>query len=925
MSTGELFTRVHTIVRKRKARESRTLATLSTIQTDLRTLSSSLTTALGAKHTLWTANERRRVGVSSTSTPTTPAQETHAHVATSLSAFGAKQMDLIELVSALLADPGYLEEMLVSRTVPSSLHEDLGDALVLGLCSNGLGPGQDALLVSLIGSVLARQIRMAGSVKAALQARASGIRLLPLYLKGHSTQFASFLAGILRNPLEQLLASGAPDLEINPPLVLANMPETEKQRRYLANVKADSSLKSHPSMRAVLDDRFAILAEFTVAILAGVSSALHLLPPGFSPILAQILEASHEVDDAPGLSVFIVDFLFRRLILPAIITPEPYGILENMLIPHSFRRNLTLLAKAVQGTVSGDPGKLFRDDYAAPLVSILSDISLDPIMDSIRQLADCPTLPPPPQQLPGHPYGYGRSPSVVLSADHIFALIDAANETAETFDARRGLSTSPIARHLKRLCKVPRAPFYADDTTSSSSDNGTSAAQLFAVPLTERAISALWSKAFADPPPDDDDDKEESHHHPWEVKILSKAQYIASLAEEDETESGSEDQALARALDRVEAVMGVLDLDPSLSQASGLCEILYRVRGSVGHVLPRINVMISEALVALGSLGEGNRMAGCTPVLLGILERSETSRRYVHYLEGVADNLEVGLLMLGREFVRVRDYVRMAYNYEQIHAVQRVLNAHTETVESFRTTFTSLIRADERVAAVQKLVSALEADLENTVAWAHPIASSSATLSEASMAPPLFPVHDTRATLELAIMTDVYDTVFFPRTRGWTPDSVPKDVSRSWTRALQDLPPTDEAIQIPSAYLGQVPWVPAQEALGRINKARSPGAKMAVLTTTAGIIMELMASSGSVPGADDFLPVFVYVIIQSDVPWLDLNRSFIDVYRCVGDCSGQDEYWFTQFSSALSYIQKLAHNLGAGSSGGITTDIHASV
>ena len=57
-----------------------------------------------------------------------------------------------------------------------------------------------------------------------------------------------------------------------------------------------------------------------------------------------------------------------------------------------------------------------------------------------------------------------------------------------------------------------------------------------------------------------------------------------------------------------------------------------------------------------------------------------------------------------------------------------------------------------------------------------------------------------------------------------------------------------------------------------------------------------------VAGADDFLPVLIYVVIHANPPQLASNLEYIQRFRMISRMASESAYFFTQLVSALPSI-----------------------
>ncbi|KAL3682685.1 hypothetical protein R1sor_000707 [Riccia sorocarpa] len=119
-----------------------------------------------------------------------------------------------------------------------------------------------------------------------------------------------------------------------------------------------------------------------------------------------------------------------------------------------------------------------------------------------------------------------------------------------------------------------------------------------------------------------------------------------------------------------------------------------------------------------------------------------------------------------------------------------------------------------------------------------------------------------------------------------------------------------EHLDIPKNSQNETSWLLAQKELQRINTYKSPRDKLVCILNCCRVINNLlvkasMASNDSPPGADDFLPVLIYVVIKANPPQLHSNLQYIQRYRHQGRLVSEAAYFFTNLVSAESFIQNL--------------------
>ena len=66
----------------------------------------------------------------------------------------------------------------------------------------------------------------------------------------------------------------------------------------------------------------------------------------------------------------------------------------------------------------------------------------------------------------------------------------------------------------------------------------------------------------------------------------------------------------------------------------------------------------------------------------------------------------------------------------------------------------------------------------------------------------------------------------------------------------------------------------------------------------------ICSSAGSVPAADDFVPVMVFVVIKANPPGLLSTVQYVDSFYS-NRMAGEDQYWWMQFVAAIEFIKTM--------------------
>ena len=90
---------------------------------------------------------------------------------------------------------------------------------------------------------------------------------------------------------------------------------------------------------------------------------------------------------------------------------------------------------------------------------------------------------------------------------------------------------------------------------------------------------------------------------------------------------------------------------------------------------------------------------------------------------------------------------------------------------------------------------------------------------------------------------------------------------------------------------------------------QTPKDKLQCVLRCSTTIMNLlsMANEKSVPAADDFMPVLIFVMIKANVPSLLSTVQYIKSFY-EKRLNGEEQYWWMQFSSAIEFIKTMDYN-----------------
>ncbi|KAF8377002.1 hypothetical protein HHK36_030374 [Tetracentron sinense] len=158
--------------------------------------------------------------------------------------------------------------------------------------------------------------------------------------------------------------------------------------------------------------------------------------------------------------------------------------------------------------------------------------------------------------------------------------------------------------------------------------------------------------------------------------------------------------------------------------------------------------------------------------------------------------------------------------------------------------------------------------------------------------------------LEKYVMTKLYTRLFAS-----LPEDVKCDEQLSEKMALiqQFIRPENLDIKL---FLNETSWLLAQHELQKINMYKAPRDKLVCILSCCKVINNLLlnasiASDENPPGADEFLPVLIYVTIKANPPQLHSNLLYIQRYRHQSRLVSEAAYFFTNMLSAESFISNI--------------------
>ncbi|KAG7332285.1 hypothetical protein KOW79_004119 [Hemibagrus wyckioides] len=279
----------------------------------------------------------------------------------------------------------------------------------------------------------------------------------------------------------------------------------------------------------------------------------------------------------------------------------------------------------------------------------------------------------------------------------------------------------------------------------------------------------------------------------------------------------------------------------------------------------------------------------CRKLLTAIAEDYRKRAPYIAYLTRCRQGLQTSQAHLEKLLQRVLRDKEVANRYFTTVCVRLLLEHMESRMQDFIRAFQGFTAADDKTAAVEDFLRYLYGAMAHDVIWQY---ASEEQLQDAQMA------------IERSVMNRIFKLAFYPNQDG---DILRDQVLQEHINRLSKVVTANhKALQIPEVYLKEAPWPSAQAEIRTISAYKTPRDKVQCILRMCSTIMNLLslANEDAVPGADDFLPVLVFVLIKANPPCLLSTIQYISNFYA-SQLSGEECYWWMQFTAAVEFIKTI--------------------
>ncbi|XP_056397168.1 GTPase-activating protein and VPS9 domain-containing protein 1 isoform X3 [Hyla sarda] len=279
----------------------------------------------------------------------------------------------------------------------------------------------------------------------------------------------------------------------------------------------------------------------------------------------------------------------------------------------------------------------------------------------------------------------------------------------------------------------------------------------------------------------------------------------------------------------------------------------------------------------------------CSKILASIAEDYRKRASYIAYLTRCRQGLQSTQAHLERLLQRVLRDKEVSTRYFTTVCVRLLLESKEKKIQEFIKDFQKLTAADDKTAQVEEFLQSLYGAMAQDVIWQN--------ASEEQL-------QDAQTAIERSVMNRIFKLAFYPNQDA---DVLRDQVLYDHIQRLSKVVTANHrALQIPEVYLREAPWPSAQAEIRTISAYKTPRDKVQCILRMCSTIMNLLslANEYSVPGADDFVPVLVFVLIKANPPCLLSTVQYINSFYS-NRLTGEESYWWMQFTAAVEFIKTI--------------------
>ena len=281
---------------------------------------------------------------------------------------------------------------------------------------------------------------------------------------------------------------------------------------------------------------------------------------------------------------------------------------------------------------------------------------------------------------------------------------------------------------------------------------------------------------------------------------------------------------------------------------------------------------------------------GCRKLLKSLKEDYKRRSPYLTYLVRCRQGLLNAHSRQERLLARMEIDQRVCSQHLVSVCMRLFLDRREKDIVHFVNRFKETTVSDEKIALMEQFLARIWSQLEEDPSWALVASEEQMRLA--------------RLTIERAVVSHIYMHAMYPN--GEADASRDAVLAEHMARLAKTVTLSHPDLRIPRHFHYEAPWPSAQAEIRRLAAYKTASDKVACVVRCSQTIMNLLslAKSNSVPAADDFVPVMVFVLIKANPPNLLSTVQYVESFYG-SRLTGEEQYWWMQFQGAVEFIKTI--------------------
>ncbi|CAF1300551.1 unnamed protein product [Rotaria sp. Silwood1] len=278
----------------------------------------------------------------------------------------------------------------------------------------------------------------------------------------------------------------------------------------------------------------------------------------------------------------------------------------------------------------------------------------------------------------------------------------------------------------------------------------------------------------------------------------------------------------------------------------------------------------------------------CKVLIRSMIDDYRSRSVYITYLVKNNENLLNITYHQDRLLVRIQRDQDLCKQHLINYLIKLFLDCKEHLLQKLIDKFSHLSIAEEKMHLIELFLQDCCREITSDINWK-------------TASPEQFAMSQT--SIERIVMAKFYTAALYPNGQ----IDVQRDqIFSGHIRTLaEQLDPNHQKLRIQKLYQRECPWPSAQAELRLINAYKTPRDKVACVQRCIRIIQNLIRlASNSAAGADDTIPILIYVIVKANPPnLLSIMQYVQDLYS--SRFTDEESYYWTMFVSGVKFIHEM--------------------